>query len=237
MGKSTQEERRQRKNTQDTNNKEEVLDDIPEDEKIRLIKSTGILENFKESGVRIVQAEVGKEPKIREIKEGEEEEGKEREGEKKEGEREEIEEGEGEGEGDDPYAYGVTFQAFLYTIPLCAVYCVMDILVHRQYSESVLLFPVATRIFRVAPLLWGLVYYTNKNVSKNWMQFLMFMGSLICGSYLIWVVNNANYIGVMKRCPPLATLWIYFVIQLRLLPSCLSLLGSYIYFKYMGFKL
>ncbi|CAG8523405.1 1264_t:CDS:2 [Diversispora eburnea] len=228
MGKSTQEERRQRKNTQDTNNKEEILDDIPEDEKIRLIKSTGILENFKESGVRIVQTEVGKEPKIREIKEGEEEE---REGEKRESE--EIEEEEGE----DPYAHGIVFQAFLYTIPLCAVYCVMDILVHRQYSETVLLFPVATRIFRVSPLLWGLVYYTNKNVSKNWMQLLMFMGSLICGSYLIWVVNNANYIGVMKRCPPLATLWIYFVIQLRLLPSCLSLLGSYIYFKYMGFKL
>ncbi|CAG8548533.1 344_t:CDS:2 [Acaulospora morrowiae] len=183
---------RQRKNA--TASPSQAVDDIPDEEKIRLIKSTGLLKNLKES--KKVSSELE----------------------------------------DDPFEYGFTFQAFLYTIPLCAVFSVMDILVHRQYNEEVLFSPFATRVAKVAPILWILVYFTNKNVNKNWVQLSMFLGSLACGSYLLWVINRANYYGVMRRCPSLATLWVYLVIQLRLLPSVLSLICVYLYFFYMGFK-
>ncbi|CAG8584898.1 13731_t:CDS:2 [Acaulospora colombiana] len=92
----------------------EVVDDIPDEEKIRLIKSTGLLKDLKESKKGFSEREVKWE--------------------------------------DDPFAYGFTFQAFLYTIPLCAVYSVMDILVHRQYNQEILILSLITRVVKVAPI-------------------------------------------------------------------------------------
>jgi len=197
MSKSTQEERRHRKNAkkqQDTF----VEDDIPDEEKIRLIKETGLFKSLNDA------------------------------------EREQRPSGEksAEDEGEEDPNFGFTFQAFLYTIPLSAVYTLMDILVHRQYSEDVVFWPFVTRIAKVAPILWIFVYFSNSRVNRPWMQFLMFIGSIACGSYLIYVVNKVSYYGVMRRCPPLATLWVYFVVQLKLVPSILSLVAVYLYFQF-----
>jgi hypothetical protein len=111
MAKSTQEERRQRKKRQD-------IDDIPDDEKRRLIRDSGLLE------------------KVERIDDGDLSE--------------------------DLY-YGWTFQAFLYTIPLCSVYCVMDILVHRQYSEEIEFLPFFIRIVKLSP---GKIMEESKNDKK-----------------------------------------------------------------------
>ncbi|CAG8650420.1 9341_t:CDS:2, partial [Dentiscutata erythropus] len=167
----------------------EFADDIPDEEKIRLIKSTGLFNKLKEA------------------------------------EKEHSE----QIDQNDPFHYGFTFQAFIYTIPLCAVYSMLDVVVHRQYNEEVTFIPFSTRVVKIAPLLWVFVYYTNKYANKNWLQVLMFLGSILCGCHLIWVINKANYYGVMRRCPSLATLWVYFVVQLRLLPSVLSL--GVVYFQ------
>lgn len=90
------------------------IDDIPDDEKMRLIKESGIFKTLK-------QAETDRqEQSLTEVV-------------------------------DDPFAYGPTFQAFLYTIPLCSVYSIMDILVHRQYNQEVSFFPFSTRVLKIAP--------------------------------------------------------------------------------------
>ena len=89
------------------------IDDIPDDEKMRLINESGIKEMFK-------KVEIDRQGKSLE---------------------KEV----------DPFAYGPTFQAFLYTIPLCSVYAVMDIFVHRQYNEDVSFFPFSTRVLKIAP--------------------------------------------------------------------------------------
>ncbi|CAG8612796.1 15750_t:CDS:2 [Gigaspora rosea] len=135
-----------------------LIDDIPEEEKLRLIKSTGLFNKLEAENER----------------------------------REQIDQ-------NDPFNYGFTFQAFLYTIPLCAVYSMLDVVVHRQYNEDVSFIPFSARVIKMAP------------------------SSILCGSHLIWVINKASYYGVMRRCPSLATLWVYFIVQLRLLPSVLSL--------------
>ncbi len=83
-----------------------------------------------------------------------------------------------------------------------------------------------------AIVIWIFVYFTNKYVEKYWIQLSMFFGSLICGSCLIYIVNKSSYFGVMRRCPPLATLWVYFVMQLKLIPSVLSLIMVFLYFKF-----
>ncbi|CAI2162629.1 5363_t:CDS:2 [Funneliformis geosporum] len=148
------------------------IDDIPDDEKMRLINESGIKEMFEK--IEPVRQEKTLEEYL---------------------------------------DHGPTFQAFLYTIPLCSVYTVMDILVHRQYNEDVSIFPFSTRVLKIAP------------------------SSIGCGCYLIYVLNKISYYGVMRRCPPLATLWIYFVIQLNLWPSVLSLVFVYLFFRIGEFKL
>jgi hypothetical protein len=69
------------------------------------------------------------------------------------------------------------------------------------------------------------------------MQAFMFLGSIGCGCYLIYIFNKISYYGVMRKCPPISTLWIYFVLQLNLIPSALSLLFVYLFFWLGGFKL
>nr|CAG8576595.1 10677_t:CDS:2 [Entrophospora candida] len=164
-------------------------DDIPDDEKLRLIKETGIMNNFK--NVEIV--DVNKALKENKFNTG---------------------------------------KAILYTIPLCATYSMMDILVHKQYNQDVLFDELIIKLVKIIPIVWIFVYFTNKYVEKNWIQIPMFFGSILCGSYLIYIVNKSSYYGVMRRCPPLATLWIYFVMQLRLTPSVFSLIMVYLYFRY-----
>ena len=86
---------------------EDSVDDIPEEEKIRLIKETGLLKNFEK--VEFEQTDV-----------------------------------------EDEY-YDWTFLAFLYTIPLCSVYCVMDIMVHKQYNQDVEFMPFFVRVAKMSP--------------------------------------------------------------------------------------
>nr|CAG8553865.1 10030_t:CDS:2 [Entrophospora candida] len=172
-------------------------DDIPDDEKLRLIKETGIMNNFK--NVEIVDVNKA-------LKENKFNTGK-------------GNDGDNDDDDDDPFKYGYTFQAILYTIPLCATYSMMDILVHKQYNQDVLFDELIIKLVKIIP-------------KKNWIQIPMFFGSILCGSYLIYIVNKSSYYGVMRRCPPLATLWIYFVMQLRLTPSVFSLIMVYLYFRY-----
>src|SRR6266542_4360433 len=91
------------------------IDDIPDDEKMRLIKESGIFKTLKQA------------------------------------ETERQEQDLVAAETDDPFAHGPIFQAFIYTIPLCSVYSIMDILVHRQYNEDVSFLPFSTRVLKIAP--------------------------------------------------------------------------------------
>ncbi|CAG8513039.1 3534_t:CDS:2 [Paraglomus occultum] len=166
--------------------KKDPVDDIPEEEKIRLIKETGLLKNFEK--VEFNQTGV-----------------------------------------EDEY-YGWTFLAFLYTIPLCSVYCVMDIMVHRQYNQDVEFMPFFVRVAKMSPILWVFVYFSNKYCHRPLVQFAMFLGSIFCGCYVVYLLQKAPYLGVMRRCPPLSTLWTYFVAQLRLPPAVLSLLSVLVYY-------
>ncbi|CAG8444173.1 14354_t:CDS:2 [Ambispora leptoticha] len=180
------------------------IDDIPDSEKFRLIEQSGLFKNLSSTqreklNLKSDKSSSSSMPKLEVIRQDTDEE---------------------------PH-FGWGFQAILYTIPLCSVYCVMDILIHRQFNEDVTFWPFFNRVIKIAP-----IYYTNKNLTKPWLQFLMFIGAIGCGCYLIWVINKVSYFGVMKRCPPLATLWIYFVAQLRLLPAVISLITVYLYFRF-----
>ncbi len=97
-------------------------DDIPDEEKLRLIKETGIMDKFK--NVEIVDVNKAlRENKNKSMKGNDDVSSS---------------NSNREDEEDDPFKYGYTFQAFLYTIPLCATYSMMDILVHKFYFQNFL---------------------------------------------------------------------------------------------------
>ena len=131
MGKLIEKEeiRQRKKDTSD--NKNNIVgdigskeDDIPDEEKLRLIRETGIMDKFK--NVEIVDVNKAlRENKNKSMKGNDDVSSS---------------NSNREDEEDDPFKYGYTFQAFLYTIPLCATYSMMDILVHKQYNQDFLLF-------------------------------------------------------------------------------------------------
>lgn len=87
------------------------------------------------------------------------------------------------------------------------------------------------------------------------MQAGLFLLSIAVGARFIWMINRANWRVVMKQvrtfthldrdrlrtaatqCPPLATLWVYCILQLDLGPAVLGLTFVAIYVWVTGLKL
>ena len=80
--------------------------------------------------------------------------------------------------------------------------------------------------------LFPLIYLTNRHKSKKWVQFVMAVGSALVGSFLLYTLQHTPSLGQMARAPGLATIWIYFVVQLDLIPALVTLIlvGLYWYF-------
>lgn len=75
-----------------------------------------------------------------------------------------------------------------------------------------------------------LVLFTHPFHERVWMQSIMFVASLILGSYTLHQLNvNSMSLNVMLTVPGTASLWCYCLVDLQVLPSALSciLLLSY----------
>lgn len=76
------------------------------------------------------------------------------------------------------------------------------------------------------------IYLTNRYKSTRLTQVLMAFGSAIVGSFLMYTLRHSPSLGQMMRAPGLATVWIYFIVQLDLIPATvtLTLVALYWYF-------
>jgi hypothetical protein len=126
MGEPSQQKFQSRKkgaSIQKTMQYDPAVDDIPDDEKFRLIKESGLFKNFKKAAPDQFNSSSINNFSGTVLKESHD---------------------------DEPHP-DHWFQAFLYTIPMCSVYTVMDILVHRQFNEDVTFWPFFIRLLKVAP--------------------------------------------------------------------------------------
>jgi hypothetical protein len=59
--------------------------------------------------------------------------------------------------------------------------------------------------------------------------------SVVAGCWLVRAVNRTGYYAVMKRAPPVGTLWIWSAVEMRLVPALVScaVVGGYTW--YYGF--
>ncbi|ORZ34780.1 hypothetical protein BCR44DRAFT_115695 [Catenaria anguillulae PL171] len=107
--------------------------------------------------------------------------------------------------------------AFLFTIPLAALFVLMEILVHQQFSEERTAMQVAReRLPTVGPALYVLVFLVHYFVNSDWLQYCMTFGAAALGSRMMYLVLGQHTYGVMLSVPGIAVGWIYFIAQLRL---------------------
>ncbi|KAI9846959.1 MAG: hypothetical protein M1837_003315 [Sclerophora amabilis] len=123
-----------------------------------------------------------------------------------------------------------------FTITLLMLHFTLDVLVHHQYRQEIGWGMILWRIGMASPVLLGLVYALHGEASTPTLalatQFFFFAVSTLSGCYLVRAANEEAYFAVMKRAPPLGTLWVWSVIELKLeyaLPS-LMMVGAYLWY-------
>ncbi|KAI8888265.1 hypothetical protein K501DRAFT_321014 [Backusella circina FSU 941] len=124
------------------------------------------------------------------------------------------------------------WQAIFLSIPFGFLMATFDVTVKVQYSEPWNYPGLVVKCAKSAPALAPLIYITNRHKSKRVTQALMSVGSALVGSFLMYTLRHSPSLGQMMRAPGLATVWVYFIIQLELIPAVLTLalVASYYYF-------
>lgn len=92
----------------------------------------------------------------------------------------------------------------------------LDVLVHHQYALSISWSNIIRRTLAALPALFLIIYMLQPRSQHVFTQFLYLAMSIVAGCYLVYVSNEEPYFAVMKRAPPLGTLWIWSVIEMRL---------------------
>jgi hypothetical protein len=125
------------------------------------------------------------------------------------------------------------FNAVTLIIPFSSLLLLMEILIHHQYGKTASLEILTDRMLPGVPILSLFIFYTNRHKRVRRMQFLLFIISIVVGSRMIYQFNRASWLVNMSQCPPLATIWIYTIIQLELFPAFLNLVvvGGFVWWK------
>lgn len=129
------------------------------------------------------------------------------------------------------------FNAILFIIPFSSLYIMMDILAHRQYGHTLTGSELLENLLYGIPALSIFIFYTIRYKTDRRLQALLFLLSVGCGSRLVYIINKAGWLVVMKQAPPLGTIWVYTIAQIDLLPAvvALGLVGGYV--KWNDYKI
>ncbi|KAI9480329.1 MAG: hypothetical protein EXX96DRAFT_176862 [Benjaminiella poitrasii] len=135
----------------------------------------------------------------------------------------------------DPTTAEYIWQAIFLSIPFGFLLATFDITVKVQYSEPWNYAGLLVKCVKSAPALAPFIYLTNRYKSSRLTQVLMTIGSTLCGSFLMYTLRHSPSLGQMMRAPGLATIWIYFIIQLDLIPATSTLILVLLYW-YFGLR-
>ena len=136
---------------------------------------------------------------------------------------------------DDPI--GPLGHALFYALTLTMLHFTLDVLVHHQYRQEIGWTLIVQRTLITFPILLGLLYVFHDQSSKLWAQAMFFAISIGAGCYLIYSSSELAYFAVMKRAPPLGTLWIWSVVEMKLSFAVASILTVGGYFWLGGYTI
>lgn len=107
----------------------------------------------------------------------------------------------------------------LYTVSLTLLHLTLAVLVHNQYAQTPPSVPALfyeTTIASPAPwLLLLLVAGLHPRAADPFAQVFFGIASVACGCWLVKTTNTDAYLATMRKAPPLGTLWIWAVVELR----------------------
>jgi hypothetical protein len=118
---------------------------------------------------------------------------------------------------DEEASIGPLGDAILYSMSMAMLHFTLDVIVYNQYREAVVWTEIVKRTASAWPIFLVLVYLTHVEFSLRLplLRNLMFMtGGIAAGCYLVFSGNNHGYFYVMKAAPPVATLWIWSVVEM-----------------------
>ncbi|GLB33720.1 hypothetical protein LshimejAT787_0106040 [Lyophyllum shimeji] len=111
------------------------------------------------------------------------------------------------------------FNAITIIIPASFLLLLMEILIHFQYGKHPTLHAVVDRMLPGIPILSIFIFYTTRYKSHPAMQVFLFALGVLSGGRLLYLLDRGSWFVNMQQCPPLATVWVYTIVQLNLLPA------------------
>ncbi|KAJ1723898.1 hypothetical protein LPJ53_001807 [Coemansia erecta] len=179
-----------------------LIDDIPDNEKMRLIRESGLLKKYaksKDKG-RGNGSDVDEEDEAFEY-------------------MEEHMYGEDEEEKIPPW-----MDALIYTVGLVAIYGLFEALVNQQYNVDITLVDVLERMAKALGPIYFIVYLTQKYHHLRLVSLVMLMASCASGCYFIYLSLHSPRLGIMRRAPGLVTMWMYLTFMMEVRSAVISAL-------------
>ncbi|KAH8916586.1 hypothetical protein BT69DRAFT_1340043 [Atractiella rhizophila] len=188
------------------------IPNIPEDEQLRLLQSSGLLKRVPRSPtttsnekplLSFDESELPAGVKIHEIPVP-----------KDSGDADDEEDDDGE-----PVWGEVLLDAILWTVPFSFLYVGLDVAIHAQYASHLAAAEAFKDVAKFFPSFLFLSYLTLPHPSRPTplhVILAIFGLTTFSGLRLIWMVNNSPYRKVMAMCPILGALWVWGTVRLDL---------------------
>ncbi|KAI9683960.1 MAG: hypothetical protein M1829_004295 [Trizodia sp. TS-e1964] len=123
--------------------------------------------------------------------------------------------------------------ALFFSLSLAMLHFTLDVLVQNQYRQEMDWGSIASRSLQSYPVMFFLIYMLHSPANHPAAQLLFVCMSITTGCYLVHIANKKGYYAVMKRAPPLGSLWVWSVIELKL-PYAVGSLLVVLIFVYYG---
>lgn len=134
-------------------------------------------------------------------------------------------------------------ESIFYALCFSMLHFTLDVLVYSQYRQSVEWYPIIVRTIKALPLLTIIVYAFHAEhgmISEKRFgvvrQAMFLVSAVTAGNYMVHSVHNDGYFAVMKQVPPIGTLWIWSVIEMRVGWAVASLAGVGAYMWWFGYS-
>ncbi|KAJ1674630.1 hypothetical protein EV182_002882 [Spiromyces aspiralis] len=115
-------------------------------------------------------------------------------------------------------------QAIVYAVALSGVYGLFEALVNQQYSIEITFVEVLRKMAQVIPAMAVIVYFTQRFAKYQAVKALMLAIATACGCYFIHLNLHSPRMGIMKRAPGLASLWIYLTVVMEVRAAIINVL-------------
>ncbi|KAJ1730219.1 hypothetical protein LPJ72_004582 [Coemansia sp. Benny D160-2] len=180
-----------------------LIDDIPDNEKMRLIRESGILRKYSKRAKDSAGANASDIDDAELL------------------DPDELEAMQDEYDA-QLHEIPVYMDALIYTFALAAVYGLFEALVNQQYSVDVTVPEILRRMAKAAPAIYFIVYLTSRYRRARIAKLINLVAACACGCYFVHLNIHSPRLGIMRRAPGLVTVWMYLTFMMDVRPSIIN---------------